>query len=235
MDDRFLIRAYWEARRETADECANRLLHFLMRIGGRTAVIATWYETARSRRKATEKTVSPSKDALLSLLQRGQNREDVTGKVIEDLGFHVSLWNGRSGREISGLSITCGLYSDVVGVGSNCVLIELPEELGELANGEVMAELFRDVIECWDPQRASVCSELAVDNRTFDANCPFVDWMVYVSELEIAATSVPDVAEVRHVGSGTMILVEDHATNALASEHLRKVEQVGNVIGGACA
>jgi hypothetical protein len=234
MDDRFLLRAYWGPRKETIDKCADRLGQFLARIAVRSDSLAAWFEKSRSRRKATEKAIDSGKDGLMDLLRRCQNREDTTGDVIEDLGFHVALWNGRRGKEVSSLSIKCGMHCSVPGVGFNCVLLNLPEDLGTLANGVAMAQLFADTVESWEPERATVCSELAVDNRGFDARRPFVDWMVYVAELKIAATSVPDAADVRQVASGTMIVVEDGPENAIASEHLHKVVQIENAIRRVC-
>ena len=231
MKDRFLIRAYWGPRKETVADAARRLRKFLVRIGGHSELLKGWYQKTRCRSGATETKLNTSmEDELVKLFLRGRNRDDITGEVIEDLGFRVGLWNGRPRREVASLSVTCGLYSDVQGVGVNGVLIDLPEDLGPLSKNHLMSSAFRDLIECWEPRHACVCSELAIDGRSFDANVPFVDWMLYVSELAISSTSVPYASAVSQVLSGTMIVVEDRPADALSPEHLSNVEQIGLVI-----
>ncbi len=225
MNDRFVVRAYWGPRKETVDDCSNRLERFLTRISAQSDLFVSWYEKVRNRGKATSRSVSTSRDGLLELLRSGQNCEDTTGEVIEDLGFRVSLWNGGRGSEVSSLSIRCGVYCSVAGVGLNCVLFDLPEQLGSLASGNAMVELFCDVVESWEPQRAAVCSELALDKRSFDANHPFVDWMVYVAGLKVAQSDVPVAAAVRHVETGTMIVVEDYPGDALRRSTLQRLNR----------
>lgn len=155
MDDIYLG-AYWAARQEPIESCAHRLSTFLANLADCSRLFCTWYETGKSRRDAlTRRVVYQKKECLVDLLERGRNRGDADGKVIDDLGFDISVWNGASTRQSVGLSITCGLYwqSPHPNVSlTNCVVLDLPDDLGELRSSPRMARLLEVVVSCWEPE-----------------------------------------------------------------------------------
>jgi len=93
-------------------------------------------------------------DQLVELLLTGRNRQDTDRRVIEELGFGVGAWNGRSAiSEQAGLSISCGIYDDARGRISNAVVLNLPRDLSFLETDEEdrITELLLAHIDPWNP------------------------------------------------------------------------------------
>jgi hypothetical protein len=206
----YLIGAYWGSRQESIGHCSERLRRFLKALGTYDDRLATWYERGRAR-PSPEDYVDPDDLArLTSLLDKGRNRRDVGGQAIDELGFHIGLWNGfKDYGDQAELSVTCGLYwtSDRKSASlGNAVVLDLPESLGDLADSRRMAELLSALAQAWEPAWAGVMSTQAMSDRGFDGNEPFVDWMVFVP-WEVDAAALP-VGQVLSGRGGTVLIAQ---------------------------
>jgi hypothetical protein len=230
MLSRFFLGAYWPAREEAIEQCADRLLSFFSKLATSDSALAIWYELGRSRKQALERRANVGdRTYLLKLLDRGRNRRNVDRKVNEELGFRIGLWNGRDEGNDASLGITCGLYwgDGTLGAGiCNCVTLDLPEDLGELKQAGRMSGVLAAVVQAWEPDWAGVMSREAMNARAFDAKIPFVDWMVYVPR---RIDNVPPPSSVVQLENGSLIVVQPDppAVNSAADqENIRRIENI---------
>jgi hypothetical protein len=225
--------AYWKARKETIDACADRLARFLTTLSAYADVFTAWYERATSRRKAKQVEIDfKNKGCLLDLLERGRHRRDIGKEVMEDLGFHVGMWNGGKSTKMVGLNVTCGLYSTAPGLGGNCVVMDLPEELGDLQQTERIANVLVATATSWEPDWAGVFSLDAMNKRNFKPTAPFVDWMLYVSNKLVPNPRVPGPSLVKPVDAiGSLIVVQQEPVEAGNPVHLQRVRTVETALG----
>lgn len=236
MSSGFFLGAYWPARKESIEQCADRLRLFFADLATCDPALATWYNLGRSRKKALEKRADVGNlDGLLTLLNKGRHRRDMPRTVIEELGFSVGLWNGREEGKDVGLGITCGLYwvSPTPNASlSNCVTLNLPEDLGELKQVERMTRVLAVVARAWQPEWAGAMSRGAMNLRDFKSKKPFVDWMLYVSKsLMPRVPALPKPSTVRAVdGIGSIIVVQDEPPDPTNPEHVRNIQQVESAI-----
>jgi hypothetical protein len=232
MDD-FYVGVYWNARKETAPACADRLVRFLSTLSVCDAVFASWYKLGKSHRQAKQVEIDfKNKDCLLDLLDRGRHRKDIGNEVMEDLGFSVGIWNGGETSKMVGLRITCGLYSTAPGLGGNCVVIDLPEELGDLRQSERMANTLIAVARCWEPDWGGVISRKSRSTRKFVPGKPFVDWMLYISNKLMPNPKVPEPSLVKPVdAAGSLIIVQQEPVEADNAIHLQRVKTVEVALG----
>lgn len=229
MSIEFLLGAYWRARRESIEQCADRLYRMFAELSACDETLATWYKRGRSRKRALQARADVgSREYLLGLLECGRHRRDSDKTVIDDLGFCIGLWNGAAtvDKEV-GLGVTCGLYTSNPHLG-NCVVLNLPEDLGDLRHAERMAAVLTSVITAWEPDWAGVMSIAAINAGAFDAKVPFVDWMVYLSNRFVPQVPLlPPPVTVRKVEKlGCIIVVQDEPPDHATPEHLRNIEQV---------
>lgn len=222
---RLTLGAYWKARREPVERCADRLVAFMSAIPKFDDAFVNWYRLGRSRKDALrQKLDTQNRQELLTLLATGRNRRDTDKEIIEDLGFGVWLWNGETDRE-AGFNVTCGLYSEAPGLCNNVVL-KFPAELARLADSAVAMKLLSAAVISWEPDWAGIFSNEAMNNRDWDRK-PFVDWMVYVPQ---RIASVPSPSTVAHLeNGGSVIVVQPNppsVDNPEDQERIRRIEQV---------
>jgi hypothetical protein len=232
MKARYLLGAYWPARRESIDECADRLLTFFTELTECDPAFAAWYSRGRSRTEASRRRIDVTDiNTLLKLLHQGRSRGDVGGDVIEHLGFGIGLWNGAGNGKEAALDITCGLYwkSAVPNISlSNCVLINLPRELGDLRHAHQMSRVLAIVARTWQPAWAGVMSTESMNDRDFDAERPFVDWMVFVRRRIVDVSSPSSVLPVE--GLGSIVIVQPTPPCGNNHEELLRIRRISDVV-----
>jgi hypothetical protein len=203
MDQSLILGAYWSAREETINECAQRLQTFLAKISTIDESLCEWYERGRSREEALSRQIEiENHDALVRLLDKGRNRRDIGNEVIEKLGFRIGVWNGHfKDNDEASLSILCGSYSKAT---LNSLVLALPKAF----KSKEFFEQVRETIACasliWEPDWAGVMTNSAMRARNFSARRPFVDWMVFVPR---SIKSVAPPATVTPLAKGGCLIV----------------------------
>lgn len=222
---RFMLGAYWPARRQSLDECVDCTARFFSELVRIDPAFSHWYERSRSRKSALSKEVEVlDRNRLHDLLFIGQNKKDIGGEIIHSLGFKIGLWNGadREDEEAS-LSIQCGCYDERL---NNSVIIDLPLSFDSLNEPNTACALLALVAKVWHPAWAGVMSKRAMRERSFNARHPFVDWLLYVPRAlpNLPAPSTVETLE----GLGSIVSVQPSRPTGVEAEltHIRQVEAV---------
>lgn len=144
---------------------------------------------------------------------------------MEDLGFTIGFWNGGNKGEEGTMNIHCGSYCEHVG---NSLVLNLPDELGDLGRPERMAAVLASVVRAWEPDSGGVMSNAAMKAKDYRVAVPFVDWMFYVSyKLARRIPPLAPPARVQEVeGLGSIIVVQDERPDRANPEHVRNIERV---------
>ena len=194
--------------------------------------LSHWYRKAATPQKSLQNPIQNIEPEDLSkILARGRNRENANGTVSEDLGFQVGFWNGQEGAGHASLSIRCGLYWRSANPGvslGNCVVLDLPKDLGALAAPSRMSKLLALTAEAWQPDWAGVMSESSMLNKNFDAEDPLVDWMIYVPH-KVEGLSDPS-SVVGLQGNGSLVIVQPDPSSTEKTESLSLISNVENAI-----
>ncbi len=223
--------AYWGARAETLEQCTDRCVSFLKRIGSVDSALATWYEKGRSRRDALRKPVEPTPVRIRDLLLAGRNRRDLGDRsVLEDLGFRVGMWNGSAAPDSVGLSVRCGSYTAVKGLG-NALVVNLPSPEGEVGRrlfaGATAGALVEAVVEYWEPTWATWTSHELADAQPTDGGV--VGWMTYLSGPH--GLKVPlDGYDTKQLGEGLLITLGEQPTAVSADDVLGLRAALGPIV-----
>jgi hypothetical protein len=222
MSSRFFLGAYWDSRQDSLEESTERVMRFLSGMAEIDPLLGRWFERGRSRKDAIAHPVDHhDRSRLQTLLLKGQNRYDDGGGVIEELGFGLGLWNGASqDEEEASLSIHCGCFNDRIG---NNVILDLPIQSENLGDADVACNLLALVAEIWQPKWAGIMSKRAMVERDFDADYPFVDWMVYVPR-EVQAVPSSSVVSVGEHGS--IVIVQQDRPKGIDPEELQRIRHV---------
>jgi hypothetical protein len=151
----FFLGAYWDARHDGLEECAENARRFFGGLEEIDPLFAQWYEPGESLEDALQRKVNTlNAQRLKSHLLKGRNRSDGDQGVIEELGFTMGLWNGTPDEEaMASLTIHCGSYGKRVG---NSVVITLPRRSSGWV--EKATSLLALTAEIWKPRWAGIIS-----------------------------------------------------------------------------
>ena len=229
MSKRLKLGAYWKARRESVEQCAGRLFAFMGDLTECDKVFSHWYGLGRSRKDALKREIEVhSRHSILALLDKARNR-NFHKEVIEDLGFHPCVWNGGESDKEASLSVTCGLYCEAPGLGGNSVILEFPEQLGELSSQANASRVLSLTASCWEPDWAGIFSNEAMNARDWERK-PFVDWMVYVPR-KIANVPLP--STVMHLeNGGSLIVVQPNPPSVGNPEEQERIHTIEAIVRG---
>lgn len=222
-----MLGAYWDARPAGLEKCTEDLERFFAQLAEVDPLLGRWFERGRSRKDALKRKVDISDPRRLrDLLLKSRHRADIGRRVFEDLGFRFGLWNGADNEEEkAGLSIHCGSYSERVG---NNVCIDLPYKAENEKWVENAGALLAAVAEIWRPSWAGIMSKKAMRERRYDADYPFVDWMVYVPRA-VPAMPPPSRIEVLE-GLGSIVVVQPDPPVGDNPEELSRIQRVESLL-----
>ena len=223
---KFLLGAYWNARPAPLEKCVDDAQRFFERLTRVDPLFGRWVERGSSRQEALQKSVDLSdKQCLADLLRKGRSRRDIGHEVMQDLGFRLGLWNGADHEEAqASIHVHCGSGSQHVG---NNVLIHLPQEPGSpwIENAPQLLALVADT---WRPRWAGIISKKALRKRPLNADCPYVDWMVYVPR---SIDSIGPPARLERVGDiGTIVIAQPEPTTGEDAEELSRIRSVERIL-----
>lgn len=224
---RFTLGAYWDARPDSVDKCAASAADLFARLAEIDPLLANWYEPGRSRKDALRRKVGTSDiHTFRELLLKGRYRRDVGREVIEDLGFRIGFWNGAGVKEAeASLDIHCGCYSEYAG---NNVIINLPYVSQGVRWVQNASTLLASIAKIWQPKWAGIMSMKAISERDYDADRPFVDWMVYVPRSVPAMPSPSRVGLLKDLGS--IVVVQPDPPVGEDAEELSRIRRVESLL-----
>lgn len=176
----YLAAAYWNARETTVDDCVARTSHFLARLESVSEAFSGWRDLGWSEAEAlANKVITPQ--SLLDLrerFQKGRNRRETDHTVIEDLGYRVSFWNGRSGAEGATLRIHCGDYATGLNFRNGVIL--RPLRTFDASSKENVSALAYAFIESWEPDFFILTRDSRLSSEHEQAQARNVQWMPFL-------------------------------------------------------
>jgi hypothetical protein len=100
----YAILSVWGDRKESADECAVRAEAFFNSIAKCDPALGHWFKRGWSRKEALKYRIPPDAETLRKMFLAGRSWTDGRPrKLMGNLGFHISMWNGASRDERRGL------------------------------------------------------------------------------------------------------------------------------------
>ena len=199
--------AYWGARRETAEEVADRLRRFLRGLAAvNPAMFDTWYVDDPGAADYRPLRLDLDTADLVELVEAGRNRDGAT--VFEELGFQLVCWGSGSGPRATHIRAVVGNHSPHG--GPNALVLRL----GDTGSGVdpdfygAAVDILRCVAECWEPDWGFAGnSELRSLQRPAPPGTVYVGYVQYLSPRRAVHVKAEDVCSSSHATSnGGLIL-----------------------------
>ncbi len=232
----YFLGAYWFDRKESVEQCSERVLRCLAELGKCDAAYSRWFRCGRSRKQSLAREVGITSDTVKELLLRGRNRRDVGGEIIEDLGFSMSLWNGGKDGQDFGLRVHCGAYTGNPSLG-NCCVVNLPSEgppSDRLLQVDAVLHLMRVVVESFDPDWATVMPDALLKNIQFLPNRPVPGWLFYAADRMLRLPHFSATTRVVSIpGHGHVVVTSEEPFSTQRPEHLQARDAMQVAIASA--
>lgn len=212
----YFLGAYWFDRKESVEQCTERVIRCLAELGKCDAACSRWFRGGRSRKQALEREFNISDKAVKELLLHGQHRRDVGKEVIEDMGFSMSLWNGGEDCQSVGFRAHCGAYTGNLSLGNSCV-VNLPSEgppSERLLRVDTLLCLMRAVVESFDPDWATVMPDALLQTLKFGSKNPAVGWLFYGADRVLRLPRLPATTRVVSIPSRGNVVVTSEDRSA---------------------
>ena len=146
----YSINTYWSSRKESLDECTERVFSCLSSLKSCDMLFSQWYIQAFSKKKA-HSPLNISYDDISNALNNGRNRGDFDNTIIDELGYSIGLWTGGKESESASVNIRCGIYSLFV---PNVCILRLPykEDItARIFNIHTLTCFMRSFIDYFNP------------------------------------------------------------------------------------
>ena len=221
------IRVAWGPRRETVDECVERLEKCLEGLAACDEVFERW-----SFYGPGERCCPMTKDALRQRLVEFSEIEDFS----EDLGYMVGLHGGPSDDDWIKLSATCSLYTETPGLVNNCLLF-LPRKgavARRILHWEILGRALGAIAAAWAADWGNVTDSEFHSQRFIFPEIPYVAWMNYFSKRRGSIPVLPEAYPVLPVEeSGSVVVATQEIFRHDNPLHVQAAEGLSGILDRA--
>jgi len=233
MRETYYLGAYWGARPEDAEACAQRLAHMVRLLKPEDPLFARWFKNAKSLKETLKRPLDAELAGLRKYIQSKMMKDD-RRQPMPDLGFSFGLWNGESGGDDVWLSINCGGYVERL---SNTCVMRAPHKgpvSERVLTSKFQTAVLRSLATAWEPDWGVAMSH---DHREIiEKKCPdvLVGWVTYLSHRLGRVPPLPAPVRIEPVGElGTLLTLTPERFTASNPEHLALAERVRELLDRA--
>jgi hypothetical protein len=228
---------YWGARQEPVEVCARRAQACFQAMALCDPFLGRWFRPARSR-KQRPVLFEPDLPTLQEMLAQRRVLND-DKRVIEDLGFRLSVNNGmqpgKPEESHLGLSVRCGVHAEEVG---NACVLSLPSSgpMRERALSlPVLTGVMRAMVLAWEPGWGVATSSTHRMRATEQAMVgAFVGWVMYFGRALGTLPPLPAPVRVEPLeDKGTLVILTPERFTASNPEHVALAATVQELLGRA--
>jgi hypothetical protein len=196
-------------------------------------LFASWFKHARTLKECLNRPLE-LEPAILQKYVQSRIMRDSRRKPMEDLGFHIWLWNGCQGGNDVWLDIGCGGYGGFT--NNRCVLKAPYEGPGSerVLTAPFQAQALRAIATAWDPDWGVGISDALRD--IIEARCPdvLVGWVTYLSRRLGRVPPLPAPVRIEPVeDQGTLVILTPERFTASNPEHVALAERVRELLDRA--
>jgi len=179
MRETWLVAAYWGPRAEPVEDAADRLTRCFAALADATPHLARWYRKAYSRADAFTP-LPRSGQELSDTLLAGQQRTDIGGHLMPELGYSISGWNGGNVSFRAKLGATSP--------HGNSMIVRAGQEAAADIDAATFAEALSALVDAFDPDWATV---RARSHARPQDGFPHFGWLTYLRGLARVRGATP--------------------------------------------
>ncbi|WNG53594.1 hypothetical protein F0U59_01390 [Archangium gephyra] len=232
MEETYYVGAYWLARRETAEACAQRAESLFRLLTSCAPSLSQWFEKGSTLDEALTHRIAPDVASLVKVFSEQAQKE---GRFADE-GFSLALWNGQTQKAASSLSFRCGDASIWV---SNLCLFYPPKESPaseRVLQDPSLAQIVRAMAVAFEPEWGVVTSRelrglLAPESAEGGT---FIGWLTYFSHRRGPLPPLPSPVRTEPVeDKGTLVILSPERFTASNPAHVALARDVSERLAQA--
>jgi Immunity protein 52 len=231
MKETYYVGAYWLARQETVEACAQRAEAFFNLLASCDPSLAHWFKKGRTLKEALRHRFESNAASLAKVFNQQAQQE---GRFATD-GFSLSGWNGETREAASRLALLCGDAS--VWVPNSCVF-EPPDQgpaQERVLQAPVLARILRAMAVAWEPEWGVATSgkhrQMVSESGKVGT---FVGWLTYFSHRRGPLPPLPSPVQVEPVeDKGTLVILTPERLTASDPTHVALALEVSERLAQA--
>jgi hypothetical protein len=141
---------YWAKRPESRDQAALRLTSFIVELCKSSDYFTSWFPKGWTKKEAQRRLLKIEVSEIA--MELTVNHKDVGNVPIPELGYSLSIWNGRN----ADLGSTIGSDSAYVG---NSVVLSLDSGTSNILSHDAWRRILERSIAMFDPDDAVIVSD----------------------------------------------------------------------------
>ena len=232
MPPNYYIGAYWGPRKETAGQCARRIVRLLDDLGSLSPILSKWYRKGRSRNGALQFPVPPNYEAIRETIAERSEMTPFDDRATSEAGFGFGVWNGATeGVEIS-LSVVAGSFVQA-NILNSCVLSPYgdPELPRTFLNVRLLVEVLKSLAKACEPDWATVSTYHHRDRLDMPFGAPEIGWLTYFSDRRGRLPKLPFPSyEVPVDDLGSILVLSDELFEDERAETVGMVDSIHGVL-----
>ena len=216
------ITARWPVRYASLDQSADKIFALLALLAQISPLLTDWINPGQSRERESYRDARiTTAESIATHLQKGQNRTDTDGRILTELGYSLTLWNGRENvAESAKLRVTIGVTALRM---HNVITLTLPPQdaAPNVYTEKALNTLVGGIIQIFEPEeliwsdRHIRQSQMSPDRLSEDGTLILgslegreVGWVTYLRNVNhLHNVKLPAIAQCRRLGNGSIIVL----------------------------
>jgi hypothetical protein len=213
-EETYIFWLYWSDRRESPEQCADRLARMIDGLADCDPLFAQWNEMLVDDDDVQTPfcKVPADRQELTTIFLTHRSYYDVPpDKPWPEMGYLVAMQNGKQRSQITGVTIVAGSYVGRARANSIHMKIGDPRiRTGCPWHGSELRDVMRVLIEAWRPDEA-VLSALNYEappprNDMGKQLLPSAGWLTYLTREQLLKVTPPNGVRVDYLADGGAIL-----------------------------
>lgn len=208
--ERYYIGAYWPSRKESIEDCADRITLLLDSLSAIDSMFSQWFMLKKHKNEKDLK-FEVNRENIMIILNKGRcyNYQKI---VMPELGFAIGLWDGQGDESIV-INFACGSYSNNNNIG-NCCVIRLPVSDIFLKNLSHKAiDIIKTIVVSMDPQWAVWTSDQIRDNLDVKTGEPMFGWITYLSNHYSINNKIMSPSRIETMSTGSIVISSEYMSS----------------------
>ena len=225
VSESYYIKFCWGARKETAEECAVRLIHFLKDLANIDSVFNSWTMVGGKKWRCDRQ---PAKTQVIKWLTESISRPDIDNHELPELGLSAAFYTNERDSPLA-LNIKCSSYSPWI---LNVCSISLPatgKVLDRILKVSILLKISKSIVLNWQPEHGVISYHPCAVGQSPSNFLLDAGWITYLSTNQ-KNIILPNSFLVEEHDCGRFVIITNELFTDANTKHLTALKELSTLL-----